>query len=124
MSKPKYRIPFKRGSDGVLDMMEYTTADDGDTREPDAPYDYFDQRPDEWREPVEFDATLDIGHSSRGRSAARIHVTNADNRETYSLGLSGFVEAVKKFGARKGQIRGRWTFRKQGANYAVHPVTK
>ncbi len=124
--KPSYQIPFSMDDKGKLSMMEYTSTPAGQTRTnlpagtPTWRVGYF---PEEWRNVAEFDAELRMTGTHRGRSAARIELDNAHFHESYSMGLAGFYDAVIAFGVTKGGIiRGRWTFRKQGANYALHPV--
>lgn len=47
---------------------------------------------------------------------------NAANKEIYSMGMASFYDAVNEFGCRNKTICGKWTFRKQGANYGLVPV--
>jgi hypothetical protein len=121
--KPTYKIPFSH-KDGKSSMMSYTSARPGVVRQPQvagvhqSPY-----IPNEWRDITEFDAELKMVGSYKGRSSVRIRVQNTGINESYSFGLSGFYEAVVAFGVSPGgSIRGRWTYRKQGTNYALHPV--
>lgn len=113
--KKTIQIPFKGKA-----MMEYTAASQGEV----APDDGWGRwgMPTEWRDNCEFKAELRLTGHYRGRSAARVRVTNCDNDEEYSLGLSAFYDAVKNFGAMDGTLVGTWTFRKQGSNYGVYPV--
>lgn len=122
--KPAYQIPFLHHTDGKVSMMEYTSAKQGVVRTPPVPGVWqASWTPDEWRDVGEFDAELLMTGTFKGRSAARVKVTNTRINESYSLGMVGFFEAVKAFGVDPGGIiRGRWTFRKQGSNYALHPV--
>lgn len=119
--KGDYKIPFLNGS-----MMEYTSATYPAVKTPGASAQWY--YPDEWRDNLEFDASVQMTGSYKGRSAARINVKNLHNGDEYSLGLSAFYEAVVAFGVttdpvgNKGVITGRWTFRKQGANYGLYPV--
>lgn len=116
MSKKNYKIPFKNGT-----MMEYTGAPEGehcDTSYPNYSYSY----PTDWRENTIFETSVHIEGTYRGRSAARINIYSKDLNEHYSLGLDAFVEACKAFGVKNGNLKGKWTFRKQGSNYTLYPV--
>lgn len=111
MAKKKIiQVPFKGKA-----MMEYAGVSQGTTGDG-----YY--MPTEWRDNCEFKAELRLTGHYRGRSAARVRVTNCDNDETYTLGLAAFFDAVKNFGAMDGVLVGTWTFRKQGSNYGVYPV--
>lgn len=117
--KGAYKIPFTKNAHGDVSMMEWTAADEGVTEwAEDWHHNYL---PFEWRENVPFEAELQIGGSWRGRSAARVGLTNVTNNESYSMGFVGFCEAVVKLGVKPGgRIKGKWSYRKQGANYALH----
>ncbi len=114
MSKKQYKIPFLNGK-----MLEYTQFEEGNT------VDYVSLRaPTEWRDNTEFSARIQVTGTYRGRSAARITCKNLDNGESYSMGLSAFYDAVIGFGSQQtGIIKGNWTFRKQGANFGLYPIT-
>jgi len=120
VSKPKtYQIPFA-ADDKHINMLEWTSAKPGQVRQPGGPG---WNMPDEWRDVYEFDAELVMTSWSKGRSSARFNVQNHKLKETYSLAMSGFYDAIKAFGMLPGGIiQGRWTFRKQGSNYALVPV--
>lgn len=118
MSK-NYRIPFRHEA-GRVAMMEYTPADDGEIRQ--APTGTTWSYPDEWRDVTEFDAELEVFDHWKGRSAVRVGVRNAANGEEYSMGFHAFFEVIKRL--KNGKVKGRWTFRKQGANYGVIAVGK
>jgi hypothetical protein len=119
-----YQIPFCRHGDRVptYSMMEYTRSKPGEV--PPADITYRAYLADEWRDNLEFDATVEMCGHYRGRSAARVRVRNVADKTTYSMGLAGFYDAVLAFGVCNGKIKGRWTFVKQGTNYALAPVTK
>jgi len=81
--------------------------------------------PSEWRDNYTFEASIQLSGHYRGRSAARVKCKNLDNQETYSFALGAFFEAVTAFGVSPGgKITGKWTFRKQGANYGLYPVVE
>jgi hypothetical protein len=115
-----YKIPFQQRADGTWDMLEYSHLPEGCVVERGKGF----NDPHEWRHNAPFTAKLAITGQYRGRSAARVTVKNIANGDTYSLGLSAFVDAVVAFGSAGGVIDGRWVFRKQGANYGVYPLTR
>lgn len=122
--KPKknYRIPFRVDMSGLWSMMEWTSATDPDTASSGSRATWL--LPDEWRENSEFYAELVLDGWSKGRSAVRVSVINVLNNERYSMGLAAFYEAVESYGVSNGTMTGKWTFRKQGANYGLVPMVE
>lgn len=112
-----YKIPFCKIQKD-WHMMEWTDSPEGVIK---TGVGYEGYKPDIWRDNLEFDADVQLTGQYKGRSAAR--VTCTWQNESYSMGLSAFYEAVLAFGVKKGgTIKGRWSFRKQGANYGLYPV--
>ncbi len=123
MKKGSYKIPFVRTKDGPLAMMEYTVSEEGEIKKAGQPEWHV---PDLWVDNYEFDATVELDGIYRGRSAARVKCHDIKTGNVYSLGFAAFFEAITKFGVTPGpmcaSISGKWTFRKQGANYGLYPV--
>jgi hypothetical protein len=117
MPRP-YKIPFQV-REGKARMLEYSAYN-----EPTVPPlpggvspwtgTYW---PTEWRDNYEFDARLKYVGYFKGRSSARMEFMNMDNMETYSMTLHEFNDHAEKMV--NGVLPGRWTFRKQGANYCL-----
>lgn len=92
------KIPFDK--DG--NMREYTGY--GDT---------------EWRDNVEFPATLLVDGYERGRSAVRVIMRNCATNATYPMFISDFVELAKGGRIIYGEVGGRWIGGKRGSNYGL-----
>lgn len=110
-SKYGYRIPFAHQQERGAVMLEWTRVEEGTVTKDVV----------EWRDNVSFDAIVHLSGHGRGRSSARIYVTDEHSWDRYSMGIAAFYEAVRVFGVVLGSISGRWTFRKQGQNYTLWP---
>lgn len=74
-----------------------------------------------WKELYEFDATLRFEEFARGRSAVYAWMKD-DAGLSYPLSLNDFEQFVPTM--IKGRIPGRWTFKKQGQNFFITPVSR
>lgn len=70
----------------------------------------------------EFMATMKFEDIQRGRSAAYFHLTDAQGKK-YTMFMTDLLDLLKR--ARRiesGEVTGKWTFCKRGANFGVKLV--
>ena len=70
----------------------------------------------DWREEAEFEATIEVVRTVRGRSASYLIVKDQNGVE-HSMFISELVEALYNF--KKGKCRGMWVPKKRGQNFGI-----
>jgi hypothetical protein len=73
----------------------------------------------DWREPWEFVDTFKITGYGRGRSAAYFDLESQTTGLKCVMMMSDISELILNATLVKGEVTGRWTFVKKGANYGI-----
>lgn len=103
------RSPF----DETGGLMHYA-----DERLEDKPWNK-DRYSGDWRPEIEFEATIEVVRTVRGRSASYLIVKDQNGVE-HSMFISELVEALYNF--KKGKCKGVWVPKKRGQNFGLKLV--
>ncbi len=111
-----YKIPFDR--DGNLSYFPVNSCrftEDGRYVENNQTY--------RWEENFEFDDTLKYKHCVKSKHSVIFVFESTTTQCTYPMFLIDFLNLIKGFDLKRGEVKTTWTFLKIGRYYGIVPVS-
>lgn len=76
----------------------------------------------EWRDNAEFEAEMVLMDYTRGRSSVTFVFEHIGDSTRHEMFLSDFWDVLSANLLRDGRVKGRFTYRKHGANYGIYCI--
>ena len=125
-NKEPLMVPYVE-CEGVLEYITYSGIIDPGELDHQTFYHSFPIRgplPLHWEPATEFQDTLVLVDTERGRSAARLVAHSVTNGNRYQMFFADFVKMLKQIDMHKGIFVGRFIPVKRGSNYAIQWLRK